>query len=385
MVATDNSIRAAEQLLRFCEGDAKMAAEMASGSRLTDALPATWQHNIVRNTRIAKLWRSVGRQTVAMHPGLVAEVSKASSSTFDLGIFFAIPYQNPMVVFAEPVKIKSWRAGAEPIAMAKYQEASMQFVGFFVHGSRTPCFIRTPNGDTRWLTPQEQLNPPKDSDVSQWLDRIATDTLTTHDPEANTLGISAIFDVLDPTGKRVDGECASFSIPLTGTSNLKDLVAAQVKRFNFAFESQRVEQEAWIAEVYRIIVGCLLYLCSTTLDAERVPASATRRFSKTIARKPLSMYRVGWTIGAALSRYRQSRIGEGSQQGDISHQQDPQHRKCHFRMQWYGPRNAIPCQLMRGTCPCDGRHREWIFIAPYWTHVERLGQTGVNTVRRTKK
>jgi hypothetical protein len=160
----------------------------------------------------------------------------------------------------------------------------------------------------------------------------------------------------------------------------------QVERFTFAVGSATELKRAWVTEVYKILVGTMLYLCSTVLDAERVPTVTTKHLAKTIARKPLSFYRVGWTLGAALTKYRQAQSrGEGSQQGDLAHQQDPQHRKCHFRMQWYGPRSAHACELMRNTCDCDGRHREWIFIAPYWTHRERLGVAGINTVRRVPK
>ena len=118
------------------------------------------------------------------------------------------------------------------------------------------------------------------------------------------------------------------------------------KRQEYAPSDSAEEKTKWFGHVYKIVMGVVLYLCSTVLDAERVPASATRHLSKTIARKPLSLYRVGWTLGAALTRYRQSiPKGSGSQMGDIRHQQDPQHRKCHFRWQWYGPRNAAPCDL----------------------------------------
>jgi hypothetical protein len=78
---------------------------------------------------------------------------------------------------------------------------------------------------------------------------------------------------------------------------------------------------------------------------------------------------VGWTIGAGLSKARAQRkqYGGNSQQGDITHQQDPQHRKAHFKMQPYGPGRAF-----RRVC----------YISAYWTHRERLGVQGVNTSRK---
>lgn len=371
---TTGAIASAESMLRQCERDVSVAQDIMPDGLKNDRLPQGMQLNIVRGTAITKLWRSQGRQTLAMHPEVVREVSRASSSKFPMELLRAIPYINPMVVFSDPPVVKSWRKGASPERWMEYQdEHEMRLVGLMLFGKRIVP-----------LKPRHNFPTLLQATIDE--------VTTTHDPDAVSLAILCFFDVYDSAGKKIDGESSSLSVPFTGMHTIKELVAMQSERYVFSgrannmpetFNDPRIE---WFTEVYKIVLGVILYLCSTVLDAERVPASATKHLAKTIARRPLSLYRVGWTLGAALTKYRQSiPKGPGSQMGDIRHQQDPQHRKCHFRMQWYGPRDAHACELMRGTCHCDGRHREWIFIAPYWTHRERLGMTGINTIRRVPK
>lgn len=365
-IGTAGAIASAEIILAQCERDIKGSAEIIPDGVPESVMPFSWQGNIVRGGTAAKMWRSLGRQTLAMHPEVVREVRMASSSKFPLEMLRTIPYLNPMVVYAEPPELKSWRTEEDQEHWAQYDESTMRLIGFILHGGILGEDRRT-HGNQR--------------DAIQ---AVVDDVTSTHDPAAIALGMVVVFEILDGNGAKLDTEVASFSIPLDGVATLQELVDRQVERFQFSSTRPMTDdRRKWIREVYKVILGTILYLCSTTLDAELVPASATKRLSRTIARKPLSFYRVGWTLGAALTKYRKEQSkGPGSQQGDIAHQQDPQHRKCHFRMQWYGPRTAEACQQMRGTCPCDGRHREWIFIAPYWTHKERLGEVGMNTLRR---
>lgn len=375
---TSQAISSAEAILRQCEYDTRFSQTLMPYGWSHDRLPQGMQLNIVRGARVAKIWRSEGRQTLAVHPEVVEAVSRASSSKFSMELLRAIPYINPMVVFSEPPVIKSWRRGAQAESWAQYSnEDTMRLVGFMLWAKRSV------------LSPS--LRQPSFPEVLQ---ASIDEVTTTHDPTAIDLAILCYFEVYDSSGKKIDGEMASLSVPFTGIYSLKELVADQAQRFAFAGKilglgaegSSETSRLQWFTEVYKIVLGVILYLCSTVLDAERVPTVATKHLTKSIARKPLSLYRIGWTLGAALTKYRQSILkGTGSQMGDIRHQQDPQHRKCHFRMQWYGPRQAHACELMRGRCDCDGRHREWIFIAPYWTHRERLGIYGTNTVRRVPK
>jgi hypothetical protein len=130
-----------------------------------------------------------------------------------------------------------------------------------------------------------------------------------------------------------------------------------------------------------VVVGSLFYLCSTTCEADEVPSRyVAKRIPKKVLRTPISFYKVGWTTGAAISRIRQEREStwKDSEQADLGHQQDPQHRRAHFRMQWYGPREGAQCDNSREHCECGGRHSELIFVSAYWTHRERLGEAGMN-------
>jgi len=371
LATTGRAIVSAESMLRQFERDVLCSKDLMPYGWPPERMPESAQLNIVRSTAVAKHWRSEGRQTLAMHPEVVRAVSGASSSKFDMSMLRAIPYINPMVVFDQPPVIESWRRGAGPERWMAYTgEHEMRLIGFVLSGKRASGRLR-PN-----------------SSFPDLIQAVIDEVTSTHDPAALALSVIAYFEVYDDAGKKIDGELSTLSMPLDGTYTLKELVADQARRYNFGgyASSASEEKTKWFREVYKIVMGVVLYLCSTVLDAERVPASATRHLSKTIARKPLSLYRVGWTLGAALTRYRQSiPKGSGSQMGDIRHQQDPQHRKCHFRWQWYGPRNAAPCDLVRGACDCPLRHREWIFIAPYWTHRERLGVAGMNTLRKVPR
>lgn len=200
---------------------------------------------------------------------------------------------------------------------------------------------------------------------------------TTSDGTAPMLGVTAIFEVLDSRGRVVDTEASSLSWAFSlEAKTLREMVDEQVERFVF-FDQDSGSlrpgvKKAWIREVFKIVLGTMMYLASTTLEAEKVPASATRHLRHTIARRPLSLYRVGWTTGAALDRYRREQVdlGNESQMGDLSHQQDPQHRRAHFKTVWTGPGKTIP---------------KTAFVSAYWTHRERLGEQGVNTLRRVRE
>lgn len=341
MGLTDDAVRAAEAMLNVMEKDIKMSPAVLNNDPCFREFSQTFKSNIVRSALVAKLWRSEGRQTLVMHPEVVQACRLASSNKIPVEVLRAIPYQNPMVVFAEPPVLPTWRNTDRQDPKMPYEgEASMRLLGFLCYGI-----------PSLW-----QFDQP---------------TLTT-DPDAPRFGMSAIFQVLDSAGRVIDTETSSFSMAFDRTATLIELVDEQVQRFEFVSLENPVKARIFMTEAYKAILTSLMYLASTTLDAEKVPTKATVALGKrTIARKPLSMYRIGWTVGAALTRYRQDRQRENpSQQGDIRHQQDPQHRRAHFKVAWSGPGRSIP---------------KTVFIAPYWTHRERLGLAGINTVRRVPK
>lgn len=63
------------------------------------------------------------------------------------------------------------------------------------------------------------------------------------------------------------------------------------------------------------------------------------------------------------------KVDDPSQQLKPGYEQDPQHRRAHFKVVWTGEGSMVP---------------KTVFIEPYWTHREKLGVSGVNTVRRVK-
>lgn len=368
MSLSEEAIKSAEVILKAFENDLKIAAKFMENDPQWSKLPRTWKANSVRAAQAAKLWRAEGRQTLAIHPEIVGACRVASSTKIPTDVLRAIPYLNPMVVYAEPPVLPTWRNTAVKDSYIDYgdKEVSMRLLGFICYGQRSTI---------EW---EEEVN---DADIPRFqgltgekmLSIVVRQATTTHDPDADRFSLTAICEVLDRSGQRLDLESASFSIPFGEEATLDDLVKYQLTRFAFVSQQEEDGGTEFIENVYRYILSSLMYLASTTLDAEKVPAKATAGLAKrTIARKPLSLYRVGWTVGAALSKLRRERrdIGKPSIIGDIRHQQDPQHRRAHFKVAWCGPGRSIP---------------KTVFIAPYWTHRERLGLTGVNTVRPVKK
>jgi hypothetical protein len=381
-----STIQAAQGMLKLMETDVKFASAMIEQDVRFNQLPVEWRLNTIKAARIARTWRSEGRQTLTIHPEIVRVASLASSSKMPMELLRALPYICPMVVFADPPKIPSWRKyrGDSDNELMPYAESQMRILGYLTYSFSQPIM---PDGRVVSIERQCQL-----------IDEMVR---TTHDPLTTDFGAIVMFEILDDAGRRVDMEATSISMPFNQYSTLKELVDDQAERFVFAgeteyeargmaqqmamrgkpefnqvinqiskFSQDKERVKPWFREVFKTVLGSLMYLCSTTLDAEKVPASTTRKLgTTTMARRPLSLYRVGWTTGAALSKMRQERamLGEPSEMGDLAHQQDPQHRRAHFKTVWSGPGKTIP---------------KTAFVSPYWTHRERLGDTGVNTARR---
>lgn len=352
---TNGSIAQAQRILEAMQDDAFV----------TQHIPAQnpWEkQNRQRSQAISQLWRKIGRQVLAIHPEIVNEVAVATSDKVPTEVLRTLPYMNPMVVYPIPPVFKSWRGDVKE---------SMRLLGFFTCGAKN--FF---NGEALSDKPREDgfVMPGNEQRL------YATNNL-----DANRFAILVIMEILDEYDRPVDIEMNTLTLYYNTEMTLDETVESLLNRFHFyvpTTDKHFKVARKWMKEVMSIIVGSLFYLCSTVLEAEEVPKKVVaKKVPKRIARQPFSLYKVGWTMGAALTRYRSSRTYSSSQQGDITHQQDPQHRKAHFKMQWYGPRREGRCDKMRGMCSCGGQHREMILVQAYWTHLESLGVEGVNTMR----
>lgn len=343
--STNQAISTAQRMLDVLQNDVQMAKLITEGDPRTFALDTYNRQNIVRTALVTNTWKSIGRQVLAMHPEVVDEVKVATSDKIPGEVLRVLPYMNPLVVFSEPPVFDSWQPAGRPHRVTGLVEEKMRLLGFLTYGTREV--------------------PVQDGDGM----RVEQKIYATSDVDANRFGIMAIFETLDASGKSQDFEINNMTIFFQQNLTLAETVEAMLERFHWDAdmgEKELARCRKWMRRVVSTIVGTLFYLCSTTLEAEKVPAKATKNLGRSISRKPLSLFRIGWTTGAALTRYRQSRTNSTSEMGDLSHQQDPQHRRSHFKMQ--------PC----GT---GKKERKLIFVSAYWTHRERLGEEGVNVAR----
>lgn len=380
MPSVNSAIHAAQRMLEHIQNEAPLARLVQDNDVSIAKLSSYDRQSLLRSQLITASWRKIGRQVLAVHPEIVDEVRVATSDKVTAEILRVLPYINPLVVFSNPPEFPTWLRGKE-VAYTGKRESAMRLLGFFTCATAAVGVTDT-HGQVIGV---EQ--------------RIYTTTA----PEGEKFTMLLIFECLDERGQVIDLEVNTLSIKYNFTGTLADIVDDQLANFNWADGPTQVldkngasqqlteamvrQSRRWMRDVLSVIVGSLFYLCSTTLEAEPVPAKyVAKRIPKRIVRTPMSFYKVGWTTGAALTRYRQSRERVApSEQGDLGHQQDPQHRKAHFKMQWYGPREHARCEKMRGLCYCDGQHRELIFVQAYWTHLERLGEEGMNTARRVPR
>ena len=275
------------------------------------------------SSEVLTQWETVGRQVLTIHPELVEAIQFASSSKIVPEVFRTLPYINPMIVFPHAPKLFSHTEGEQ-----------MRMLGFICYG--------------KTILPERVVD--------------------THDPEAVSLCAEIIIET---TGAgQVLFECDYISFPMDGKPyTLSEAVEGVLSRFAWQHGDQDDKvKNRFMRELVKLVIGSLMYLCSTTLEAEKVPRKTVLKSMNPIPRKPFSFYRVGWEIGAALSRSRANIEIEGpTAPGKPGFEQDPQHRKAHFKTVWTGPGSMTP---------------KTVFVAPYWTKIHRLGMAGVNTVRR---
>ena len=274
-------------------------------------------------TAVLRQWESVGRQVLSLHEGLVSEIRMASSSKITPEVFRTLPYINPMVVYPSPPELFSHTKGEK-----------IHVLGFITYG-----------------IPSHR--------------KYAT---STHDTEASFIGCDVVIEITQPDGtKLVEFDYVSF--PLEGPSvTIAESVDAMMSHFVWSHGDDNPKtKNRFMRQLVTLLIGSLMYLCSTTLEAEKVPRKAVLKALNGAPRIPFSMYRVGWRMGTALSAARKSiKVDDPSKQAKPGYEQDPQHRRAHFKTVWTGEGSRIP---------------KTVFIAPYWTKLEKLGPVGVNTVR----
>jgi hypothetical protein len=363
MGSTTNAVSVAERMLVVLKQDTDMCKGAQDDPKwFQDNVSQEQMAQIVKSKVITENWRREGRQALAIHPELVEEIKVATSDKIYPEVFRALPYINPMVVFPDPPLLKAWSRNA----------MSQRFGGGLTDaGQAILATTGKPPRPGKWMRLLGFTTYAHG--VPDWMYRDIGVVVNTNTAEAAMLGMMLVFEVLDANKKVVDWEEISISLENHGDPHtLKEFALKTTHRFQWTDDMQGMEKEArkLLLESMQLCVGALLYLCSTVIEVERVPPKVVAKMTnRKIERRPLSLYRVGWTTGAALSRLRAERLRAApSEQPDLRHQQqDPQHRKAHFKMQPYGPGRSL---------------RRLTFISPYWTHRERLGEYGVNTARR---
>ena len=347
MSDTVNALKTAQRIVKILNDERKLLNSPDLTPReLRDHYERGWQIS----AEVLTGWESVGRQVLAIHPGLVESIQFAGSSKIVPEVFRTLPYINPMIVYPDPPDLFSHTKGEK-----------MRLLGMICYG--------------KTAFPKERI-------------------VSTHDPEAVSMCVEMIIEV---TGKKLsnsnpsnwrdgwyeeegweatDGEtgavfeCNYISFPMTGKPyTLNEVVDEVLSKFYWTKGDQEMAvRKKFMRGIIKLAIGSIMYLCSTTLEAEQVPRKTVLKSMNPIPRKPFSFYRVGWNIGAAISRSRANiDIENPSTQAKPGFEQDPQHRKAHFKTVWTGPGSMTP---------------KTVFVAPYWTHLEKLGVAGVNTVRK---
>lgn len=288
-------------------------------------------------------WRREGRQVLAIHPDLLAEVQMATSTKIEPEIYRTIPFLNPLVVFAKPPEVQSW----------SNENEVTRVLGFFIHGRNY----------------SERL-------VSHELDKMLNNgelVLSSHDPDMQKLGLVIITEIFDKeTGDSKTFEYNRTSLDLTKPQSIDEISNELVLKYNWVdmgigTGATRQSREKFMRDIYSLALGSILYLCSTVLDAEVIPKSRVQRVMGK-GRKPMKLTNIGWKIGPALSRLRRE-AGERHKSTPTGRVMPPHMRKCHFRVVWTGQGRTVP---------------RTVFVAPHWVNKHLLDTNGSPTVRAVR-
>jgi hypothetical protein len=288
-------------------------------------------------------WRKEGRQVLAIHPDLLAEVRVATSAKVQPEIYRTIPFLSPMVVFADPPKIQSWSSEDEVV----------QVIGFFIHGR---------SHNERFIAHEldQKLN---DGEL----------ILSSHDPDMQKLGLVIVTEIFDKeTGNSKTFEYNRTSLDMSKSQSIDEIANGLVQTYNWVdmgvgTGATRQSRESFLRNIYSLALGSIMYLCSTVLDAEVVPKSRIQR-AQGKQRKPIKLTNIGWKIGPALSLLRREHE-RGKKSIPTGRVMPPHMRRCHFRVVWTGSGRTIP---------------KTVFIAPHWVNRHLLADDGPTTVRAVR-
>lgn len=352
--ATD-AVKVTERVLKQVQEDADMLRRMKAqqhhlrtsqfGKAANDDELETLRHvddlvsSATATKAITDAWRAEGRQVLAMHPDLMHALHTAQSDPIVGEVLRTLPYINPLVIFGDPpIVFQAERVTSWFMDKPQYDQ-QFQLLGFFTFGKTFYGHLTT-----------------------------------THDPEAVMLGCMMLIAVLDADGQQVDWEFDKISIPFDSrTMTIKEWGAILSNRFKWDTQlGTELEKEQigaqFLTTVVGHLLGALLYLCSTTIDAEVIPKKAAAKIGRGLVRKPIRFTRVGWKLGPALTRYRKE-IKHERQYGPVS-VQPPHQRRAHFQVYWTGKGRTVP---------------KLYFIPPVWINRHLLDTDGIRTVRPVPK
>lgn len=326
--ATVSGLKAARRLVECLDIERKSLEVFTERYPNPNSAPMKYQREVPgwqASTATLATWRAQGRQALFLHEGLVDAIRMSRSSKITPEVFRTLPYLEPLVVFSEPFTVKSHT-----------RRETAKALGFFTYG-------KTAEGRQT----------------------------STHDPDATAFGAYVLLDITPEGAQEPVIECDAISFPMVGEPyTLAEAVEMLEDSFRWSVAADNSDAaRKFIQGLLTIVIGSVMYLCSTTLEAEKVPRKVVAK-ALSAPRAPFSAYRVGWNIGAALSAARKTvTMDDPSQQPKTGYEQEPQHRRAHFKTVWTGEGSMIP---------------KTVFIAPYWTHIEKLGVQGVNTARPVK-
>lgn len=341
LISNGDIIRITQKILKAVEISTHDAEGIRDGYL---AAPSEgFNHNTVnRSAVVGRIWRKQGRQVLAMHPAISEEVAMDNSDHVSAEILRTeLPYMSPLVVYPQPPTFDGYR-GRE----------TMQLLGFLPYSYNRQMM----------LDAQDHQRP---QDLYGLFEGCH---FHTHDPEGDTFGMCVFFKIGNarPGEQGTGYETATYSIPFSNEGTMRETVEQALSQFKYGELVDASRACQFTRQVLSTIIGSLFYLCSTSIEVEPLPKSRAAAMRGPSMPKPPKILKVGWKMGAALTRYRremsqiQSR-GMGLERG-------PQHRKGHYKWQPYGPRNTL---------------RKWIRVSPYWTHVEKLMATeGTTTVHK---